>query len=126
MMWERPVRKGHQGGFGLIELVVVIAIIAVLAGLYFGPGKRGGKDQRSLPAQAVDRAVDTACQSNLRQLRMNIQMETMAGEPPPRSLKAAVKGLGAGFEQCPTSGEPYVYDSQSGSVRCTTSGHEEY
>ena len=46
-------------GFTLIEMIVVIAIIALLAGLIF-----------SVMARAKEKALQTACASNLRQLGM--------------------------------------------------------
>ncbi|MGD8240385.1 MAG: prepilin-type N-terminal cleavage/methylation domain-containing protein [Armatimonadota bacterium] len=116
-----------RSGLGLIELLIVIAIIVIIAGVYYGGvGKKGGGREKSLPAEAIDRTIDVTCQSNLRQLRMNIQAETAVGEPPPRSLKAAAKGLGPQFMQCPSSFEAYVYNPKDGTVCCTTEGHEEY
>ena len=50
-------------GFTLIELLVVIAIIAILAGLLF-----------PVFARARDRARDTACLSNARQIGMAVRM----------------------------------------------------
>ena len=128
MMRMRSGSTQRRGGFVLIEIVVVLAIIVLLTGLYFGLiGRgRGGKNDKSLPGQVMDKAVDTTCQSNIRQLRMSIQMDVTSNEKPPASLKAAAKDLGTEFMKCPTSGEAYDYDPSTGTVHCKTPGHEEY
>ncbi len=106
--------------------MVVIVIIILVGGLYLGIIGKKDPGEKSLPAKAMGKAVDTVCQSNIRQLRMNISMEMMAEESAPKSLKAAAEGLGAAYTKCTTSGESYDYSSADGSVRCLTPGHEEY
>lgn len=58
-------RKVGKAGFTLIELLVVIAIIAVLAAILF-----------PVFAQAREKARQTSCASNLRQLSLAVQMYT--------------------------------------------------
>src|ERR687889_622589 len=58
----KPQRGGNRG-FTLIELLVVIAIIAILAAILF-----------PVFAQAREKARQTACLSNIKQLGMGIQM----------------------------------------------------
>ncbi|MFQ6133762.1 MAG: prepilin-type N-terminal cleavage/methylation domain-containing protein [Armatimonadota bacterium] len=121
-------RGSRRGGFGLIEMVIVIVIIALLVGAYFGlTGKFGGK-KKSIPGQAVDRAKDVECQSNIRQIRNSIQMKTWAGEPAPASLAEVASELGVGddFAKCPVGGEAYRYDPQAGTVSCPHAGHESF
>jgi prepilin-type N-terminal cleavage/methylation domain-containing protein len=125
-MRTRPRRKQPRGGFGLIELMVVIVIIIIISGFYMGVIGKKSPGEKSMPGKAMEKAVDTVCQSNIRQLRMNISMETMGEESAPKSLKAAAEGLGAAYTKCTTSGESYDYSSADGSVRCLTEGHEEY
>ena len=116
-----------QRGATLIELLVVLVIIMLLAGLYLGlKGNSGPGKPKTLPGKAIDKAVGSTCQSNIRQLRMNIQMDTMSDEPPPATLSEAAKGLGAEFTGCPSSGQPYVYDPKTRTVYCPTPGHEKF
>jgi len=117
--------RSRPGGFVLIELVVAVAIIALLVGAYFGLSGRLGQ-KKTMPGQVMDRAKDVECRSNLQQLRDNIRIMTMEGQPPPSSLSAAVSGLGDIFTKCPVGGEQYVYDPQTGSVRCPHPGHESF
>lgn len=60
-----PSPKRARPGFTLIELLVVIAIIAILAAILF-----------PVFAQAREKARQTACLSNLKQLGMGVLMYT--------------------------------------------------
>lgn len=114
----------RQRGFVLVEILLVIAIIALLAGAYLG--LRGGQDEgeagekKSTPARAIEKAHSVECMNNLRQLRMLIQMEVVDSGGYPKTLKENA------LSRCPVSGKPYVYDPNTGQVRCTTPGHERF
>jgi hypothetical protein len=107
----------------LIELVVAIVIIAFLAVALYGLWGRGhkGKD-KSLPAQAVDRAHDVECKNMLSQVRASIQMAMQESEQPPPAIPADM----APYAKCPQTQQPYTYDPQTGQVHCTTPGHEAF
>ncbi|MEW5883100.1 MAG: prepilin-type N-terminal cleavage/methylation domain-containing protein [Armatimonadota bacterium] len=124
--------------FSLIEILVVIAIIAVLASLlYVGFGSRtlpvspqdpseaGRADGHGTTAVggAVARAKDEQCQQQITQLRQMVDMQTMSGDSPPASLDD-VGSQPATFHRCPIGGESYAYDPSSGRVTCPHPGHE--
>ncbi len=119
------MRRRRQSGFGLIEMVVVIAIIALLVGVYFGLAGHLKQGEKSIPGRAMDKGKEVVCQNNLQQIRSNVQLMMIEGGPP-ASLQEAASGLGDDFMRCPVGGEAYVYDPQTGAVYCPHPGHERY
>ncbi len=122
---------GKQAGFGLVVLLVVVAIIAVSAGyLYFGKSSTSTKEQQQLKQlgvqgsqgsvlkQSMDKAKETECMSNLRQVRQALQMASMDTGTFPHTLEEL--HLPAEMLKCPVSGKPYLYDPSTGRVQCPT------
>lgn len=109
---------GVRFGFTMIGLVVALAIIAILAGVVYGlvgSGGTGQGEKKSIPARAIEKAESVECQSNLNQPRQAVSMQTMSGEPAPKSLEEL--NLGS-ISKCPVSGQPYGYDPATGRVWC--------
>ena len=120
---RKPVAFAGRSGMALIELVVALVIMAALAATMYGLWGRGGhKGEKSLPAQAEDRAHDIDCQNMLRQVRASIQMAMQETEQPPPAIPQDM----ARYAKCPVSGQPYTYDPQTGQLHCTTPGHEKF
>lgn len=113
----------RRTGFALIEILVVVAIILILAGAYLGFGRKGGKNEKTIPAKAIEKAESVECMSNLNQIRQNLQMETGTGEAAPERID---QGVTASISRCPVSNQPYNYDPRTVKVWCTTPGHERY
>ncbi len=113
--------KRRRGSL-LVELLIVVAIIAVLAGVYLGgSGKANKAHKKTTPAQALEKAHGVECANNLNQLRAMIQMEVADKGGYPKALDPRVA-----LNRCPVSDKPYVYDPQTGTVKCTTPGHEKF
>ena len=109
-------------GFALIELLVVVVIIMLLTLAYFGyvgHSKHGDKQTKTTMGQALDKGHSVECMNNLNQLRQALQISYQENEKYPPTLD----GLGVPGK-CPVSGQPYSYDPQTGTVKCTTPGHE--
>lgn len=115
-------RDKRSRGLALIELVVAILLIALLAGAFYGLWRKGkDKENKSIPAQAVDRAKDTECKTMLQQVRAGILMAASENDDrPPPTIPSDV----APYAKCPQTGQPYAYDPQTGRVWCQTPGHE--
>jgi len=129
----RP-RRSEAGWVTLIELMVVTAIILIVIYLMYGQGSSrrmagpAGDDltnpsgaAQTTPGVALERARGVECQQNLQGLRQEISAYRIDSEQPPASLDEL-----RGAKTCPVSGNPYVYDPATGTVRCTTPGHENY
>ena len=112
-------------GFALVELLLVVVIIMLVAGAYYGLGRKqpAGEDGQAAttPGRAIDKAKLVECANNLRQLRMLIQTEMTVDSDYPKKLNAE---NGGALTHCPVSGKPYSYDPRTGRVWCTTPGHE--
>jgi prepilin-type N-terminal cleavage/methylation domain-containing protein len=121
-------RSDHAAkGFTLVELLIVILIILILAAIIL-PNYIGGKrtsDGKTVRAP-VTVAKDSVCQQNIRQVRQAIQAFT-AADPDgkmPQSLSDMRET--APISRCDVGKEPYLYDPQTGQVRCPHPGHENF
>ena len=123
-------KRSEAGWVTLIELLVVTAIIVIAATMLYGPhGSAGGGGVRgtgglaqTTPGAALEQARGVECQQNLRALRQEIAAYRIDGERAPASLDE-IRGAA---KSCPVSGNPYAYDPATGTVRCTTPGHESF
>jgi prepilin-type N-terminal cleavage/methylation domain-containing protein len=114
--------RSARGGFALIEILLVIAIIALLAVGYYGLSRDGENgEKKSTPARSIDKARSVECASNLRQLRALIQMHVAEHGQYPKKFNPGEHGS---LGRCPVTNEPYEYDPQTGEIHCTTEGHE--
>ena len=102
-------RSSH--GFTLIELLVVIAIIAILASILF-----------PVFARAREKARETTCKSNLRQLGLSIRMyaDDYDGNMPIANAQPSVDGAPG----LPAIIEPYVKNTQI--YRCPSDRDNKY
>jgi hypothetical protein len=123
------VLRCERGWVTLIELMVVTAIIVVVIALLYGRGSGGrvaggetSGQAQTAPGVALEKARGIECQQNLQGLRQAISAYRIDSEQPPASLDE-IRGAA---KTCPVSGNPYVYDPQTGTVRCTTPGHENF
>jgi hypothetical protein len=107
----------------LVEILLVIVIIGLIVGGYYGLSGGGDGEEKSIPAQSIDRAKMVECANNLNQLRQLIQIHTMESEDGsyPKEFDPGAQG---GIGHCPVSGRAYVYAPQTGTIKCTTPGHE--
>lgn len=112
-----------RGGFVFIEILLVIVIIGLLIGGYYGltASGKGPAETKSTPAQAIEKSKSVDCANNLNQLRQLIQIYVIDHDEYPREFDPGQQGS---MGRCPVSGKPYVYDPQTGAIHCTTPGHE--
>lgn len=107
---------------------MVTIIVIVVTMLYGRQSPMGGGgvtspsgQAQTAPGAALEQARAVECQQNLRGLRQMISAYRIDNEQPPLTLAELRVGSAT---SCPVSGNPYVYDPTTGTVRCTTPGHE--
>jgi len=120
-------RSIRQRGLMLVELLLVVVIIALVAGAYYGLGRKGSEEETgratTTPGQAIEAAKGAQCAENLRQLRMLMQAEQSIEGDNPRQFNPE---QGGALTHCPVSGKAYQYDPATGRIWCTTPGHENF
>jgi competence protein ComGC len=130
MQTESSARmRRTDSGQTLVASLIVIAIIAILAVVLFrgtGENNKARPDGRgtTLPGLVKAQAEDEVCKSNLKQVRMAVEMRHTTDDAFPASLEET--RLGANYYRCPMGKEPYSYDPSSGQVECPHPGHESY
>lgn len=134
----RPLTN-KNGNWSLIGILASAAIIAILTVVYFsGSGDvstvskdselLGESEKQTTVGKSMDRAKDTECMSQLRQIRSAIDMYKISspdGANPP-SLTDLDIGASSKFFTCPVSGNKYVYDAATGKVKCVYAPHKDY
>lgn len=125
----------RQRGNSLAGVLVAVAIIGVAVAVYFTGGfgmfgaetalpERADGQGKTTVGRAAARAKDEVCRSNIRQVRMSIQVSQTTEETP---MSLADIPLGDEFKRCSiTPNEAYVYDPSSGRVTCPHPGHESF
>jgi len=110
----------------LVEILVVLVILVIAAAIvlprYLGGTMPDGKKIRA----PINLAKDTACRTNLNTVRQGIatlQAGDPEGQPAPGLAELR---LGSEVTRCPVGGEEYLYDPQTGQVRCPHPGHDNY
>jgi prepilin-type N-terminal cleavage/methylation domain-containing protein len=103
---------GNEGGFSIIELIVVILILAILVSIAM-----------LSVTFARARTQEAACRTNLRILLDTIKQYEAANVPmlPPDLDTLVADGYLKRMPQC--AGRDYQYDSATGEVSCPN-GHE--
>ncbi|NIM05032.1 MAG: hypothetical protein GTO55_03530 [Armatimonadetes bacterium] len=125
----KRLRRGEEGWVTLVGMLITIVIIGVLAVyLLKGPGafSKDGEAGPGTVVAAKDEAKEVACRANLQQIRMALQMPQMGQEGNPASLEQLLQVTPGLQLKCPVGGEPYDYDSATGSARCVHPGHERF
>jgi hypothetical protein len=119
-------RGRRRGGWSLIELLLAVVILVALAAWllprYLGSGKNSPVG--STVQAPIQRAHGVECGNNLRQVRYAITMAQQSEERFPASLNDL--RVGPTMLACPVSKQPYVYDPNSGQVRCSYPAHRSY
>jgi prepilin-type N-terminal cleavage/methylation domain-containing protein len=114
------------GAFSLIEIVVVIAVLAVFAALIYPQiaGNRRGPGGKA--ATPMAKAHDTVCQYNLQSVRQAIAAHGAVDTEEKFPVSIAELKLPSEVTHCDVSKEAYQYDPQTGTVRCPFPAHSSF
>ncbi len=108
---NRQMKTNSQRGFTLLEILLVLAILGTLTGMYLGPGPGGTPGG---PIIYLERTQKAACMANRAAFRpklVEFQIE-YGHDPTPEDLKR----MGASIPRCPEGGQYYILD---GTLYCT-------
>jgi len=111
--FHRHPSRGTSG-FMLLELLLVIIVIAILAGGYFARDR--GAAERSTYQHTMSRTDDAVCKANRATLRTQIEMFRLSNPGKPVT-SSNLKAAGIQVPTCPQGGV-YVFQAD-GSITCT-------
>jgi hypothetical protein len=118
-------------GQTLVASLVVVAIILVCVVIFMkGTGdtkpkaKADGRGQTVL-GNARASAQDEVCKSNLSQARQLLMVARTTDEEFKPNTVAEIPGISS-VGKCPVGKEDYIFDAQTGEIKCPHLGHEKY
>lgn len=119
--------------FSMIGTLIAVAIVAILVAVFLSGGlnftgedhPRPDKVGKTIIGQSAARARDAVCMEHLGQLRAAIELASQTADTLPQSLDEV--SISEDFKHCPIEPrEKYVYDAETGKVKCPHPGHEKY
>jgi hypothetical protein len=125
------MRARCRRAFSLVEIMVVVVILMIVAAVLLPRYLRGGNTTAGKaiqgPQTPIQRAHEVDCLNFRNQIRQAWQMAAGAGGEEgekPRSL-ADLKRYGISDEmtRCPVGHEPYLFNPETGEVKCQHPGH---
>ena len=123
------MKLSKSSGHMLIELVVVVAVIGIIAAVYFGGGFGARQSDRedglgqTTAGRAALKAKDLECTNHLGQVRAAIKIQHIDDVAVENLVELR---LPTRVLQCPIGKEAYVLDAATQTVKCPHPGHEDY
>lgn len=123
-------------GSAMLGTLITVAIICVLMVVFMkggcgsslmsanGSPRADGKGKTIVGLVKAD-AQDDVCRSNLGQIRQMLQVAEIDNDDKPPASLSDIHAPDS-LLHCPIGGEAYIYDPETGKVKCPHPGHAKY
>lgn len=111
------MKKRQDTGFAALSLIISLLVIAVIAFLVisYSLGNRGVPS--STAQSPLQRAKNVECLAQIKKIEMQVHLYSVQNGKYPVNL-GEVEGLFDSDLRCPVTGNPFLYDPESGRVSC--------
>ncbi|GEM_PF-3475978 len=125
---KRFFDKRGQAGLTFIGILVSMAILLLLLRYFVFPVGTTSAVKTGLPEESLKRGEGIVCMQNLRSVRQSIEAWKAGndGENPLSLDQLPEYGRTPEIFKCAVGKETYLYDVQTGAVKCPHPGHGSY
>ncbi|MCB2153314.1 hypothetical protein KQI84_00380 [bacterium] len=109
------LRRKTPRGFVLLSMLMALAIVGILSGMYMGGGPGGAPGAKPWPVQRIDRAKSAVCAAN-RRTAMSRVVEAQINSGTTRLSVPEMQRVMGSIPACPGGGRYYTI---GGDVFCT-------